>query len=197
MESYRCCWGRGPRRGNLGPEKQRGFSKVTWQFVAKPGLGPGSVATQGWKHEWGTWYPWGSTSQPLLHQTSWPIPSAASGEACWVCTLQNFRAKWSTYFILWESTYIIPFSYHFLLVLQHFILSIDFLNQRISLENIKISLGLLNGSLRRQKIYNLIASQVLLMNSPHLKWARILNIFCNMLPFPSFLPLLFPLFLFL
>ena len=114
VESYRCCWGRGPRRGNLGPEKQRGFCKVTWQFVAKPGLGPSSVATQGWKHEWGTWYPWGSMSQPLLHQTSWPIPSAASGEACWVCTLQNFRAKWSTYFILWESTYIIPFSYHFL-----------------------------------------------------------------------------------
>lgn len=34
----------------------------------------------------------GARPQPLLCN-SWPIPSAASGEACWVCTLQNFRAN--------------------------------------------------------------------------------------------------------
>lgn len=187
-ESYRCCWGRGPRRGNLGPEKQRAQGHMTVRGKAR--LGPGSVATQGWKHEEGPGTPGAQRhSHPPSNFLTHPLLLLRG----LVCTLQNFRAKWSTYFILWESTHI-----HFPSFSPSptaFGIVTDFFKSKdLTREYKNISLAYWNGSLS-VKIYNLIASQVLLMNSPHLKWARILNIFCNMLPF--LLPTLLPLFLFL
>lgn len=167
MESCPCYWGRGPRRGNLGPEKQRGLSKVTRGFMAKPGLRPGSVATQGWKLK-----AWVRDLVPLgldLSHSSVIIDPS-------LLLLLERPAGYAPSRILEQMVHVFHFMrinlYYSIFLsfsLQHFILSLDFLNQRISLENIKISLNLLNGILRRCKIYNLNASQVLLMNGPHLE----------------------------
>lgn len=106
-------WGRGPRRGNLGPEKQRGFSRShdsSWQS------GLGALASCG-NSRLKTWVrdlvPLGPNAHSHFHQTSWPIPSAASGEACWVCKFSRILEPNGLYFILRRVNYIIPFSHHF------------------------------------------------------------------------------------
>lgn len=163
MESCPCCWGRGPRRGKLGPENQRLLPKVTRGLMQSQGSGLAlwELKAESMRDR----VPLGldlSHSSVILHPSLLLLLERPAGNAPSRILEQMVHVF---HFMRVNLYYSIFLSFS----LQHFILPLDFLNQRISLENIKISLDLLNGILWRCKTYNLNASQVLLMNGPHLE----------------------------